>query len=153
MPDVSRGSNQIYSKIYFMAPLQILRSAAPTTQHKFMVDVSDIFYFFCSGRRTESEAPGGGGGRRFFIENPRRGGLPGGWERGVRGREGVFAGNLGGGGGAKNIFFLGSRNVHPAQIVQTQWGTHRGKGLSVFCSRQPVDPVVGDPVRQDSDKI
>ena len=73
------------------------------------MDVSDIFYFFCSGRRKgEFEAPGGGG--QFFIENPRRGGVfrrgggegPGGclqriWE-------------LGGGGGL-NIFFRG-RNVH-----------------------------------------
>ena len=36
------------------------------------MDVSDIFYFFCSGRRKgESEAPGSVGGR-FFIENARR---------------------------------------------------------------------------------
>ena len=39
----------------------------------FLVDVSDIFNFFCSGRRKgESEASGGGGS--IFIENPRRGG-------------------------------------------------------------------------------
>ena len=42
------------------------------------MDVSDIFYFFCSGRgKGESEAPGGVGDRFFFfIENfhPRRGG-------------------------------------------------------------------------------
>ena len=37
----------------------------------YLVDVSDIFYFFCSGRgKGESEA----GGDSIFIENPRRGG-------------------------------------------------------------------------------
>ena len=71
-----------------------------------MVDVSDIFYFFCSGR-------GKGGSRRrravadrFFIEKPRRGGgSPG--QEGPRGREGVCSelGNLGGGG---QIFFFGA---------------------------------------------
>ena len=47
-----------------------------------LVDVSDIFYLFSAlGRgKGESEAPGGGGG--LFAENPRRGGLPGGWGRG-----------------------------------------------------------------------
>ena len=45
------------------------------------MDVSDIFYFFCSGRgKGESEAPGGEGGR-FFLENPRT--------VGSRGREGA----------------------------------------------------------------
>ena len=40
-----------------------------------LVDVSDIFYFFCSGKgNAESEVPWGGRGDRFFIENPRRGG-------------------------------------------------------------------------------
>ena len=30
--------------------------------HSFLVDVSDIFYFFCSGEgKGECEAPGGGG--------------------------------------------------------------------------------------------
>ena len=38
-----------------------------------LVDVSDIFYFFCSGRGRGSEAPEGGGRGQFFIENPRRG--------------------------------------------------------------------------------
>ena len=39
------------------------------------MDVSDFFFFFCSGRgKGESEAPGEGGGDQFFIENPRRGG-------------------------------------------------------------------------------
>ena len=71
----------------------------------FLVDVSDIFYFFCSGRR-ESEAPGGAG--RFFIENPTRGV---GFSRRGRGREGVCGelGNFGGGG--LNISFW-ARNVH-----------------------------------------
>ena len=38
------------------------------------MDVSDIFYFFWSGRgKGESEALGGGG-VGFFIENPKGGG-------------------------------------------------------------------------------
>ena len=77
-----------------------------------LVDVSDIFYFFCSGdRKGESKAPGGGGGGRFLIENPRGGGgLTAGGGGGARGREGV-CGKLGRGGGAKFFFFRG-RNSH-----------------------------------------
>ena len=42
------------------------------------MDVSDIFYFFRLGEgKGESEAPGWGRGSVFFIENPRRGVLPG----------------------------------------------------------------------------
>ena len=37
------------------------------------------------------------------MENPRRGGLPGGWGRGGRGAGRVFEGHFGGGG--LNIFF------------------------------------------------
>ena len=69
-----------------------------------LVDVSDIFYFLCSGRgKGESEAPGGEGGG-VFIENPRRGGLQDG-----RGREGVCGelGNFGGRG--SKYFFWGAR--------------------------------------------
>ena len=72
------------------------------------MDVSDFFFFFCSGRgKGESEAPGGVGDR-FFIENPRRGGRPGGAEgpEGCLRRIGEFWG-----GGGLNIFFQG-RNVH-----------------------------------------
>ena len=76
-----------------------------------LVDVSDIFYFFCSREgKGESEAPGGGGGR-FFIENPRRrGGLPRGWGRGA-GR--VFAGN---GGGGSKYFFSGAK-FPPSRVL------------------------------------
>ena len=71
-----------------------------------LVDVSDIFYFFCSGGGEGGVRGAGGGGGRgadFFIENPRKGG-GGSPERvgaGARGREGVCGelGNLGGGGG------------------------------------------------------
>ena len=77
----------------------------------FLVDVSEIFYFFCSGEgKGESEAPGRGGGSVFFMDNPRRGALPNGG--GGRGAGRVFAGNLGGG-GAK-YFFL--RAVIPTRI-------------------------------------
>ena len=78
------------------------------------MDVSDIFYFFCSGRgKGESEAPEGGGGGRFLIESPRRGGVSrrGGAERpgGCLRRIGELWGGPGGGG--PNFFFRG-RNVH-----------------------------------------
>ena len=59
------------------------------------VDVSDIFYFFCSGKgKAESEVLGGGDrGSVFFIQNPRRGGgSPA--QEGPKGREGV-CGKLG----------------------------------------------------------
>ena len=60
-----------------------------------LVDVSDIFYFFCSGEE-EGGVPGEGGwGGRFFIENPRSG---------ISRREREL------GGGGLNIFFRG-RNV------------------------------------------
>ena len=74
-----------------------------------LVDVSDIFYFSCSGGKGESEAPGKGG-VRFLLKIPGGGGFPGG--RGVEGpggclrRIGEFLGRGGG-----NIFFQG-RNVH-----------------------------------------
>ena len=60
---------------------------------KNSVDVSDIFYFFCSGEGKGEPPRRREGGGRFFIENPRRGGgLPGGWVGG-RGAGRVFAGN------------------------------------------------------------
>ena len=58
-----------------------------------------IFLLFSArGRGRGSPRRREGGGGRFFIENPRMGRLPGGWGRGVRGREGV-CGEFGGGGG------------------------------------------------------
>ena len=77
-----------------------------------MVDVSDIFYFFCSGRgKGESEAPGGGRGRFFFLKI-QEGGSPGGG--GAEGPGGSLRriGELGGG---LNIFCRG-RNAH--QVLQ-----------------------------------
>ena len=67
---------------------------------KFLVDVSDIFYFFCSGRGKGGgvEVPEGGGGSVFLLKSPGGGGLQDGRGRGA-GR--VFAANweiLGGGG-------------------------------------------------------
>ena len=62
------------------------------------MDVSDIFYFFCSGEGEGSPRHREGGGDWFFIKNPRRGGFsrkgkgPGGCLRQV----GEF---FGGGGG------------------------------------------------------
>ena len=72
----------------------------------FSVDVSDTFYFFCSGEgKAESDAPGGGGGR-FLMKNARRGGVCQERGRGGGGREGP-GGCLWGiwGGGGLNIFF------------------------------------------------
>ena len=76
-----------------------------------LVDVSDIFYFFCSGERErgESEAPRGG---VVFIENPRRGG-------GGEGRGGCLRGIWG---GWLNIFFRG-RNSHQ-DILQAPSAGH-----------------------------
>ena len=65
---------------------------------KNSVDVSDIFYFFCSGgQKGEFEAPGAAGGDDFLLKIPGGGGSPG--RVGVAGRG---AGELGG--GAKYFF-------------------------------------------------
>ena len=73
-----------------------------------LVDVSDTFYFFCSGEgKGQSEAPGGRRGGRVSIENPRRGGgFP---RKGGNGPEGVCGEFGGGGGGAKFFFFYGPK--------------------------------------------
>ena len=76
-----------------------------------LVDVSDIFYFFCSGeRKGEPEATGRVGGDRLFIENARReGGLRGERGRGCEGgREGVCR-EFGGIGGGAKYFFSGPK--------------------------------------------
>ena len=76
----------------------------------FLVDVSDIFYFFCSGEGKGVRGHRNGvGGIGFLLKMPgagvsqERGGGP-------KGREGV-CGEFGGGGGAKYFFFWG-RNAH-----------------------------------------
>ena len=70
----------------------------------FLVDVSDIFYFSCSGEgKGESEAPGRWGGD-FLLKIP-GGGSPSRVGAGGRGAGRVFAGIFGGGG--VNIFFWG----------------------------------------------
>ena len=58
-----------------------------------LVDVSDIFYLFCSGRGNPRRQEGGGS---FFIENPGGGGGPGGAE---------------GPGGLRNFFWGGGLNI------------------------------------------
>ena len=75
--------------------------------HSWLVDVSEIFYFFCSGRgRGSPERQGGRGVGFFVLIIPGEGGLPGGGGRERGGREGVCRelGNWGGG-GAKFCFW------------------------------------------------
>ena len=75
-----------------------------------LVDVSDIFLFFLlGGRGRESPRLREGGGGGFFVESPRRKGLPAGWEGGREAGR-VFAGNLGGG---DQIFFCSGPKFPP----------------------------------------
>ena len=70
----------------------------------YLVDVSDIFYFFLRGR-GEGGVRGArrGGGDDFSLKIPGGGGLPGGWGRGGEGSGGCLRG-IWGGGGAKYVF-------------------------------------------------
>ena len=92
-----------------------------------MADVSDIFYFFCSGT-GKGESEGAGRGGRFFIENPTRGGV----SRRGRGVGRVSAANWGflGGGGGENVFFR-CRNVH--QVIRCM----RKEGVNWFSRGTP----------------
>ena len=92
----------------------------------FLVDVSDIFYFFSArggGRGSPRRRPGGGDGGSFFIEKPRRGGLQDG-----RGREAgrVSAANweFWGGGGAK--YFFSRPKCPPSVTIQYSTGVCTG---------------------------
>ena len=76
---------------------------------KFLVDVSDIFYFSVPGRGERKEASEEVAGGRFFCSKYREGG--GGSEEDVREGEGRQGECLWGGGGGLNIFFRG-RNAH-----------------------------------------
>ena len=85
--------------------------------------ISEIL--FCFGLTS-----GGNGGGTVFIENPKKGGLPGGWGRG-QGLEGV----CGGMGGAK-YFFFGAEMPTNLVII---W--HSGqKGLGHHQLLQPRQP-------------
>ena len=83
---------------------------------QFLVDVSDIFNFFCSGEgKGESGATGREGGRFFFLKIPGGGGVI---QEGVGVGEGtgrVSAGNLGELGGGAKYFFSGPKC--PPRIV------------------------------------
>ena len=73
----------------------------------FLVDVSDIFYFFLLGGGEGEFGATWRGGGRFFIENPKGGGtgLSGGGGRGPGGCvQGIW-----GGGGAKYFLFSGPK--------------------------------------------
>ena len=85
------------------------------------VDVSDIFYFFCSGEgkgegKGERDAPRGG--VRFLLKNARRrGGVSRERGEGGRGSGGCLRGIWGGGGGAK--YFFSGRNSHQdSKLIQ-----------------------------------
>ena len=80
----------------------------------FLVDVSDIFYFFCSGEGRGTGATERGGGSVFFIENPRRGGESPKWGGGREGRECLRG--IWGSGGAK--YFFSGRNVHQVFLAE-----------------------------------
>ena len=90
---------------------------------KHLVDVSDIFYFFCSGEGKGvrgARKPVGGVSFFFFSENPRRGGSS--QQKGGGGGRGawrVSAWNLGaeGGGGAK-YFFSGPKRPPRARSAK-----------------------------------
>ena len=101
LPSLGKGEN-------------LQQSAQSVCPHEFvLVDVSDIFYFFCSGRGkggVQCEASGGGGRVRFLLKIP--GGGPGGG--GAEGPGGCLWRIGESGGGGLDIFFRG-RNVH--QVV------------------------------------
>ena len=95
-------------------------TSAKTTlleNHPFLVDVSDIFFFFLLGRgEGRVRGAGRGGGFGFLIENPRKGGgsFRGAGGGGVEGPGGCLRGI---GGGALNIFFCGAEI--PAKLLST----------------------------------
>ena len=74
---------------------------------KFLVDVSDIFYFFCSGGEREEVSEEVAGGP-VLLKNRGRGGVMGGGGGGGEGRQG--GGCVWGGGGAK--YFFRGRDAH-----------------------------------------
>ena len=85
-------------------------------EFQFLVDVSDIFYFFSAPGRRKGSPRRREGGDDFLLKIPgggvfRAGGGGGGWGAGR-----VFAGNLGGG---LNIFFRG-RNSCQELIARSQ---------------------------------
>ena len=95
------------------------------------MDVSDIFYFFCSGRRKgESEAPVGWGVGFFIEKSPRGGGKAG---RGRAARR-VSVANWRIFGGAKFFFSGAERSTkemlsqYPQSVFQGFWGVAGGGG-------------------------
>ena len=67
---------------------------------QFLVDVSDIFYFFCSGEGKGVRGTRKGVGGPVFCWKSQEGGLPGERRRGgVEGPGGCLRGFGGGGGG------------------------------------------------------
>ena len=112
---VSRYASHLYRDTFAEA----LGSGGVGTANLFLLDVSDITYFFFSGEgKWESEAPGKGRGL-FFLENHMRGSVPG--ERGGgRGAGRVSAGRRGGG-EAKYVYR--GRNPHRVLHVSTDLDT------------------------------
>ena len=88
------------------------------------VDVSDTFYFFCSGegRGGGGGARGGGGWVDFLLKNAKGGGgLSGEGVGRARGREGVCREFGGGGGGAKYFFSGFSKKIVQKKFALLFW--------------------------------
>ena len=95
----------------------------------YLVDVSDIFNFFCSGQgKGKSRATGRGGGVRFSVENPTGGGRRSRRMGGGGGREGVCS-ELGAGGGSK-YFFPGPKRPPRLDVASR---APRDEGRSCRC--------------------
>ena len=82
---------------------------------KNSVEVSDIFYFFCSGEGKGGPGRQGAGGAGFLLKSPGGGGGSPTGGRGARGAGRVSVGNWGGGVEAK--YFFRGRNVHQEKAV------------------------------------
>ena len=99
-----------------------------------------IFFFFSARERGRGVRGAGREGFLLFMENPMRGGLPGGWGRGG-GAGRVFAGNLGGG---LNIFFGAEMSTEfwTIPIKEGERKPKRQKGW-LWLSCHPLFPLRG----------
>ena len=73
----------------FDGPRGFKKSSRGKDEQLSLVDVSDIFFFFCLGEGNGESEARGGGGRFLSGQSQEGGGSPGGWGRRGEGREGV----------------------------------------------------------------